>query len=123
MSEVTNFNEYKFERTVWADIQLAKICPGNDIKKIDALLTCDDTEKQFDSMMQIVQIMNQAYIKKAKRLNPEEECFEITREILEDMDEDDFTTITLIAMGRFDKDGEVSVLAEPKKEEADKTKS
>lgn len=123
MSEVTNFNEYKFERTVWADIQLAKICPGNDIKKIDQLLTCDDTEKQFDSMMQIVQIMNQAYIRKAKRLNPEEDCIEITREILEDMDEDDFTKITLIAMGRFDKDGEVSVLAEPKKEEADKTKS
>lgn len=123
MSNTTNWKDYKFERTVWADIQLAKICPGNNIAKIDELLTCDDTEKQFNSMMDIVIIMNEAFIRKAKRINPEIEYKAISREELLDLDEDSFTSLTLIAMGKFDEDGEVTVLAEPKKEEAEETES
>lgn len=121
MSETTIWNDYKFERTVWADIQLAKLCPGNDIKKIDKLLTCEDTEKQFNSMMDIITIMNEAYVKKAKKINPGEDFKLISREELLDLDEDTFTNLTLIAMGKFEKDGEVSVIAEPKKDEAEET--
>ena len=123
MSESTIWNDYKFERTVWADIQLAKLCPGNDIKKIDQLLTCEDTERQFNSMMDIITIMNEAYIRKAKKINPEEDFKLISREELLDLDEDTFTNLTLTAMGKFEKDGEVSVIAEPKKDEAEETES
>lgn len=123
MSEATIWNDYKFERTVWADIQLAKLCPGNDIKKIDQLLTCEDTERQFNSMMDIITIMNEAYIRKAKKIDPEEDFKLISREELLDLDEDTFTKLTLIAMGKFEKDGEVSVIAEPKKDEAEETES
>lgn len=123
MSETTIWNEYKFERTVWADIQLANLCPGKDIKKIDALLTCNDTEKQFNAMMDIVLIMNEAYIRKASRIHPEEENKPLSRDILLDLDEDTFTNLTLIAMGKFKEDGEVTVLAEPKKEKAEETQS
>lgn len=123
MSEATIWNDYKFERTVWADIQLAKLCPGNDIKKIDQLLTCEDTERQFNSMMDIITIMNEAYTRKAKKIDPEEDFKLISREELLDLDEDTFTKLTLIAMGKFEKDGEVSVIAEPKKDEAEETES
>lgn len=123
MSESTIWNDYKFERTVWADIQLAKLCPGNDIKRIEELLTCEDTEKQFNSMMDIITIMNEAYIRKAKKIDPEEDFKLISREELLDLDEDTFTKLTLIAMGKFEKDGEVSVIAEPKKDEAEETES
>ena len=57
---------------------------GNNIAKIDELLTCDDTEKQFNSMMDIVIIMNEAFIRKAKRINPEIEYKAISREELLD---------------------------------------
>lgn len=123
MSEATIWNDYKFERTVWADIQLAKLCPGNDIKRIEELLTCEDTEKQFNSMMDIITIMNEAHIRKAKKIDPEEDFKVISREELLDLDEDTFTKLTLIAMGKFEKDGEVSVIAEPKKDEAEETES
>lgn len=121
MSESTSWKDFKFERTVFADIKLAKICPGNNIKRIGELLTDDDTEKQFNSMMEIILIMNQAFIEKAKILEPGVEYKQITKADLIHLDEETFSKVTLIAMGKFESDGEVSVLAEPKKEEAEET--
>ena len=121
MSESTSWKDFKFERTVFADIKLAKICPGNNIKRIGELLTDDDTEKQFNSMMEIILIMNQAFIEKAKILEPGVEYKQITKADLLHLDEETFSKVTLIAMGKFESDGEVSVLAEPKKEEAEET--
>lgn len=121
MSESTSWKDFKFERTVFADIKLAKICPGNNIKRIGELLTNDDTEKQFNSMMEIILIMNQAFIEKAKILEPGVEYKQITKADLIHLDEETFANLTLLAMGKFESDGEVSVLAEPKKEEAEVT--
>ena len=121
MSESTSWKDFKFERTVFADIKLAKICPGNNIKRIGELLTNDDTEKQFNSMMEIILIMNQAFIEKAKILEPGVEYKQITKADLIHLDEETFANLTLLAMGQFESDGEVSVLAEPKKEEAEVT--
>lgn len=123
MSEATTWKDYHFERTVYADIKLANLCPGKDIKRLDDLLTCDDTEKQFNSMMDIILIMNEAFIRKMKRIEPENEYKAISREELLDLDEDTFSTLTLIALGKFEEDGEVTVLAEPKKDEAEVTES
>ena len=121
MSESTSWKDFKFERTVFADIKLAKICPGNNIKRIGEILTNDDTEKQFNSMMEIILIMNQAFIEKAKILEPGVEYKQITKADLIHLDEETFANLTLLAMGQFESDGEVSVLAEPKKEEAEVT--
>lgn len=112
---------YHFERTVWANIQLAKMCPGQNIDKFDELLNEPDTVKQFNYFMDIIEIMNKAYERKVKRLDPEHEEKIITREELFDLDEDTLTNMVLTALGSFKEDGKVSVIAEPKKEEAEET--
>lgn len=112
---------YHFERTVWANIQLAKMCPGQNIDKFDELLNEPDTVKQFNYFMDIIEIMNKAYERKAKRLDPEHVEKIITREELLDLDEDTLTNLVLTALGSFKEDGKVSVVAEPKKEEAEET--
>ena len=118
-----SFGEYKFERTVWANIQLAKMCPGENIEKFDELLSEPNTTKQFNYFMDIIEIMNQAHERKAKRLNPDYEEKLITREELLDLDEDTLTNMVLIALGKFKEDGEVTVVAEPKKDEAEEIQS
>lgn len=123
MAEKGYWNSYGFERTVWANMQLAKLCPGNNIQKLDELLTNPDTEKQFNSMMDIIEIMNRAYIRKYSKLEPDAEYKTISREELLDLDEDELGNLTLIAMGKYKEDGEVTVYAEPKKEEAKVNKS
>lgn len=123
MAEKGYWNSYGFERTVWANMQLAKLCPGNNIQKLDELLTNPDTEKQFNSMMDIIEIMNKAYIRKYSKLEPDAEYKTISREELLDLDEDELGNLTLIAMGKYKEDGEVTVYANPKKEEAKVNKS
>ena len=121
MANKTFWNTYGFERTVWANMQLAKICPGNDIQKLEDMLTQSDTEKQFNAMMEIIEIMNKAYIRKYSRLEPNAEYNAITRDEMLDLDEEELGNLTLLAMGKYKEDGEVTVLAEPKKEEAEET--
>ena len=121
MADTNIYGKYKFERTVWANIQLAKLCPGQNIQKFEDLMSTDDTEKQFNTMMDLIIIMNQAYEKKAKRLNPEHEENLISREELLDMDEDTLSTLALIAMGQFKEDGKITVPAEPKKDGAEES--
>ena len=121
--KATNWSDFCFERTVYANIKLSKLCPGGDIAKLGEVLEDDDTEKQFNSMINIVLICNEAYIRKYKRIEPEKEYKSITREDLLDMDEDTFMNVVMIALGKVDEDGEGTVLAEPKKDEAEETKS
>lgn len=124
MAEKAYWNNYGFERTVWANMQLAKLCPGNNIQKLDELLTNPDTEKQFNSMMDIIEIMNKAFIRKYSKLEPDAEYKAIKREDLLDLDEDELGNLTVLAMGKYKQDGEVTVEAEPiKKEEAKESES
>lgn len=124
MAEKAYWNNYGFERTVWANMQLAKLCPGNDIQKLDELLSNPDTEKQFNSMMDIIEIMNKAFIRKYSKLEPDAEYKAIKREDLLDLDEDELGNLTVLAMGKYKQDGEVTVEAEPiKKEEAKESES
>lgn len=116
-----NISDYGFERTVWANIQLSKMCPGNNIQKFTEVINSDDTEKQLNAMIDIAIILNQAYERKAKRLDPEHEEKLLSRELLLDMDEDTLSTVCLTALGQFKEDGKVTVDAEPKKEKAEET--
>ncbi len=123
MAEKTFWLKYGFERTVWANMELAKLCPGKNIQRIDDMLASSDTEEQFDTMINIIQIMNKAYIRKYSKLEPDKEYNAVTREELLDLDEEELANLALLAMGKFYEDGKVTVLAEPKKEAAEETES
>jgi len=114
-----NLNELKFERTVWAERKLAKLCPNNNIKLFGKVFDSEDTDKQFDAMEEIIIIMHMAYERKQKFLGNEFESIEVTKEMLDNLDEDELTALAMRAFKDFKQDGEVTVEAEPKKEEAE----
>jgi len=112
-----DFQKYRFERTVWANMELAKMCPGNNIAKFEEMMKGDDTVEKLNQMMDIIMIMNKAYERKAKREDPNHEENLITRDMLLDLDEDTLGKVSLAALGQMKADGEVTVEAEPKKNE------
>lgn len=114
-----NIIEIKFARTVWAERQMAKLCPGNNIKNFEKVLNSEDTDAQFKAMEDVIIIMHQAYDRKEKYLNPEHECTELTKEDLENLTEEELSNLAVRAFSDFKIDGEVTVETEPKKEEAE----
>lgn len=114
-----NLTDAKFERTCWANMQLSKLCPGGNIKYLGEILSGEDTYNQLEKMMQVILIMNKAYNRKYKRINPEEEFFEITREDLEDLSDQELIKLVNTAFGDFKKDGETTVDIEQKKDLAE----
>ena len=84
-----DINEIRFERTVWAERQLAKLCPNNNIQKFQEVLATEDTTKQFDALEDMILILHQAYERKMKFLGKKFEPIELTRDILECFNEED----------------------------------
>ena len=115
------FTKYQFERTVWANMQLAKLCPGKNLQKFDDVMNIEDTEKQLNTMIDIIQIMNKAHERKAKFYDPNHEENLVTTEELLNLGEEELGNLTLMALGQFKEDGKVTVEAEPKKDEAEET--
>lgn len=119
-----NITDYGFERTVWANIQLAKMCPGNNIAKFEEIMNDEDTANQLETMINITLILNQAFERKATREDPEREPRLLTKDILLDLDDDTLATVCLTALGEMKEGGKVTVEAEPiKKEEAEENQS
>ena len=114
-----NFDDLKFERTVWAERKLAKLCPNNNIKQFGSVFDSEDTDKQFDAMEEIIIIMHMAYERKQKFYGNEFEHIEVTKEMLDNLDEQALTNLAMRAFKDFKLDGEVTVEAEPKKEGAE----
>lgn len=112
-----DINEIKFERTVWAERQLAKLCPNNNIQKFQEVLATEDTTKQFDALEDMILILHQAYERKMKFLGKKFEPIELTREILECFNEEDLANLATRAFSDFKIDGEVTVDIEPTKKE------
>ena len=79
--------EINFERTVWAERKLAKLCPNNDIKRIGELLTSDDFDQQMEAIENMVCIMSEAYERKRHFLDNSYQMNVVTREELECMTE------------------------------------
>ena len=113
-----DINEIKFERTVWAEKNLAKLCPNNNIKLFGEVLSTEDTSKQFEVMQDMIIIMHQAYERKAKFLKQEFERIEVTKEMLDQLNEEELSALAVRAFADFKADGEVTVEAEPIKKEA-----
>lgn len=112
-----NINEIRFERTVWAERQLAKLCPNNNIQKFQEVLATEDTTKQFDALEDMILILHQAYERKMKFLGKKFEPIELTREVLECFNEEDLANLATRAFADFKIDGEVTVDIEPTKKE------
>lgn len=112
-----DINEIRFERTVWAERQLAKLCPNNNILKFQEVLATEDTTKQFDALEDMILILHQAYERKMKFLGKKFEPIELTRDILECFNEEDLANLATRAFADFKIDGEVTVDIEPTKKE------
>lgn len=115
--------EIKFERTVWAEKQLANLCPNHDIKRLGEILSDDDFIAQIDAIMDMIIIMNTAYERKAHFLDNTHEINVITKEELEIMTEQDLVELSNVAFADFLEDGKQAIEVEPKKEKAEQTKS
>ena len=118
-NKVFDLGEYRFERTVWANIQLAKLCPGGNISKITEILEDEDMANQLNVIMDIVLILNEAAEKKAAFLDPNHEKKLLTRDLLLCLDESKLSNLCMQSLGIFKEDGKVTVDAEPKKEEVE----
>lgn len=114
--------EIKMARTVWANMELAKICPGNDIKRIMEVLNDDDFTVQMNATLKIIMILNEAYERKEKLNDPNYEMNIITEDELLNTTEDELGTALNMALETFQKDGEQTVIAEPKKSKKKATK-
>jgi hypothetical protein len=121
--KIFDLGEYQFERTVWANMQLSKLCPGGNISNFTKLLEDEDTSKQLNSMIDIALILNEAAERKASFLDPNHEKHLLPRDLLLCLDEETLSNITLTALGVYQKDGEITVDAEPKKEEVEEIES
>ena len=110
-----NMDELKFERTIWADRQLCKLAPGNNISRLGEVLASDDFDVQISAMMQMIVIMNEGYERKAHFLDNSHEIDVVTIEELENLTEDELVALSNRAFGDLVEDGKTTVEAESEK--------
>lgn len=119
--------DLKFERNVWSEEQLSTLCPNRDISKFEDILAIEDTKKQFEMIQSIITIMHEGYEFKrriaCKRAHIEYVPFELTKDDLKLLNEEQTMTLLNKALQAFDEDGKVTVVAEPKKNVDQETKS
>lgn len=111
--------EVHFIRSVWAERQLAKLCPNNNISKLDEVLATEDFDKQISTIERIIIILNEAYCRKEKFLNPNFDEKPITIEELDCLTEDELMELSNKAFESFSDDGKVEIEIEPKNEKAE----
>lgn len=107
--------ELKFERTVWAERQLAKLCPNNDINKLGEILSTNDFDAQIGIIENMIVIMNEAAERKAHFLNHDHVVDVISIEELECLTENDLMELSNKAMSVFYDDGKPEIETTPKK--------
>ena len=109
--------EIKFARTVAADIELAKLCPNNNIALLNKLIIGPDTPTVMQNIMKIIVILSEAYENKRHFQDPDYEPDPVTIDELLYYTEDDLMMLSNIALASFQEEGKTSVEAEPKKKE------
>ena len=107
--------EIKFARTVAADIELAKLCPGNNIANIKKLIVGPDTPTVMQNIMKVIVILSEAYENKRHFQDPDYEPNPVTIEELMYFTEDDLTRLSNEAFVAFNEEGQPTVEAESKK--------
>lgn len=112
-----NFDELKFKRTIWADRQLCKLAPGNNIQRLGEVLGSEDFDIQISAMMKIVCIMNEGYERYTHFLDKSHVMDVVTIEELENLTEDELAKLANRAFEVITEDGKTTVEAEPEKKE------
>ena len=112
---MVDFEQIKFARTAWANIQLSKLCPNNDITKLQNIVDTKDFAEQMNAMFNIILILKEAFDRKEKYNHPEFEPYPLSREDLENMDETELEQLLNKAFETFGVDGAVSVETSAKK--------
>lgn len=104
---------YGFARTVQANIEIAKISPAHDINRLGELM--DNTVNQFETTLKMMLIMNAAYESREKYRDPNYKGNPLTREVLMNMDDQEFMNLSLEALSVYNGEAKAEVEAEPKK--------
>lgn len=104
-----------FARTMWANIQLAKLCPGNDIGRLEEIMNTNDFVKQMDTAINIILILKESYDRRAKFEDKTYEAEPLTRTELEMLNEEELMELLNKAFETFGVDGETTVETEPVK--------
>lgn len=112
-----NFDELQFRRTVWADRQLCKLAPGNNIQRLGEVLGSEDFDVQITAMMKIICIMNEGYERYTHFLDKSHVMDVVTVEELENLTEDELAILANKAFGVITEDGKTTVEAESGKKE------
>lgn len=106
--------EVGFAATVGASIKLARLCPGNDLTKIDSLLK-GDMAYTLENVIKMAIIMNEAYeIKKAHR-EPGYTPKPVTEEELMTLDMEQIGTLSAEVLEAMDRDRAQQINTKPAK--------
>ena len=111
--------ELNFERTVWAERQLAKMCPNNDINRLEEVLSVDDFDQQMGAIERMIVIMNEAAERKAHFLDNSHEMDVVTIEYLDNLKETELMELSNLAFASFYEDAKGEIETTPKKEKAE----
>lgn len=109
--------EYHFALTVWAQQQIAKLCPNGDIKRFNELFggESDLRTEDLDTVAKICVIMSEAYETKKAFSDLEYSRFPITMEIIETLEMDEFEQLVNEAIVSYMRDNTPTVVTEPQK--------
>lgn len=101
--------EVGFALTVGASIEISKLCPDNDITRIDEVLGIQDYVKNLETIVEMFLIMNRAFVAVEKMEGREAD--EITREEILTLTPRKLGEVTKAMMDAFKSDskGEVEV--------------
>lgn len=108
-----SLSEIKLMRTVDANMQLCKLCPGNNMKRFAEVANGDDTEKSFNTMMDVILICNRAAEEFEHYKNPSYEMQLVTKEELKFLTEEQLGNLCVRALDQIKKDGETTVEIKP----------
>lgn len=119
-----DLNNLKFERNIWADQELSKLCPGNDINKLNAMFSDKDFVKQTDISIQAIIILNKAWEEHEHYKDPSHKVDPVRKEDLIFLSEEELGELFDRAMNDCKKDSETTIQTEPiKKSDAELTES
>ena len=100
--------------TVGASIKLARLCPDNDLTKIDSLLKGGLTDT-LENVMKMAVIMSEAYELKQAHILPDYEPNPLTEEELEALDMSELGELMAEVRSAMARDGAQQINTKPAK--------
>lgn len=124
MIDYNNLDQIKLMNTVGANMKLADLCPGKNLKRLSEIVDGQDSKKSFETMMDIIVICNEAAEEFEKIKNQDYEMQVVTKEELMYLTEEQLGDLCLRAFGKIKEDAKTSIEIEPiKNAEAEEVES